>query len=176
MTETTAVPAITRTPAVAGLAAATGLSALGMAAYQLATPGAPQAAFGSLSDWIRDLLFLAYLMLTVAALVVARARGIAPGPVLGLVGAGHCLIAVGVTVGLVLQEDPSWFVVLGGPGVLLSVVGFVTWAVVGARRGTLPTWAAVWCALGGLVAILGSETGLSAIVGTFWLWLSLRRW
>lgn len=147
-----------------------GLAALGMAAYQLLTPGRPQATFGSVSDWLRDLLFLGYLIATVAAVVVGRSRAHVPTAAAGLVSVGYGLLVVGVLAGLVLQEDPSWFFVLGGPGLLLGAAGFVTWGVVGGRRRLLPVWAAAWCAVGGLFAIVGSEAGLSAIIGTFWLW------
>lgn len=156
------------------LAAAAGLAALGMTAQQLLTPGPPQATFGSLSDWLRDLAFLAYLGLSVAAMASARQRGLAPRAAVALVATGYGLIFIGVIAGLILQEDPSWFFVLGGPGILLSLAGFITWAVVSGRSRTLPPWAAVWCGLGGLLAILGAEVGLSAVIGLFWLWLALR--
>jgi hypothetical protein len=177
MTNTAAAAsaATLRAPARRPLAAATGLTAIGLAVYHLVTPGSPQATFGSFSDWLRDLLFLGYLVLSVAAISAAHRTRVAPRAAFLLVTAGYGLIALGVAAGLVLQEDPSWFFVLGGPGILLSVAGFLTWAVLGARRRMLPVWGAVWCAVGGMFAILGAEAGLSAVVGSFWLWLSVRR-
>ncbi|HYG94447.1 MAG TPA: hypothetical protein VD859_12760, partial [Nocardioides sp.] len=157
----------------AGTAAAfaTGLAAVGMAAYHLLTPGSPAATFGSPEDWLRDLLFLGYLVASVAAVAAARRSSLASRAAALLVGAGYGLIAVGVVAGLVLQEDPDWFFVLGGPGLLLSAAGFVTWAVAAGRGRRLPWWAALWCGVGGLVAVFGAELGTSLLIGLFWLWL-----
>lgn len=175
---TTALPDLTRpagslrdtAPAVLA-----GLTAIGLAAYQVLTPGAPGATFGSLEDWLRDLGFLAYLLASIAAIHLARAAGRAQAATAWLVGVGYGLVAIGAAAGLALQDDPDWFFLLAGPGLLLSTAGFVVWTVVAIRRRLLPVWAALWCCLGGLVAIVGSEAGTSVLIGTFWLWYAATR-
>lgn len=171
MTQTATSPAATsRDLPLSVLAATAGLAALATAAYHLLTPGSPQATFGSVSDWTRDLLFLTYLLAAVGTALVGRARSLVPTAAAALVGAGYGLVAAGVAAGLVLQDDPDWFFLLAGPGLVASFAGFVVWAVVGVRRRVLPVWAAVWLVVGGLFAVVGGEAGLSAIIGSFWIW------
>jgi hypothetical protein len=176
MTTSVHTPSRATAPNGAGIAAAViaGLAAIGLATFHLVTPGGPQATFGSLADWLRDLGFLAYLLGSVVAVVSAGSEQLAPTATVRLVGAGYGLIGLGVIAGLLLQDDPDWFFLLGGPGLLLSAAGFITWAIVSGRRGTLPAWAAVWVGIGGLVAIIGAEAGTSLVIGLFWLWYVAR--
>jgi hypothetical protein len=155
-------------------AAVAGVSATVLAVYQVVTPGAPGASFESASDWLREGMFATYLVAAIlATLAGARAEMVRRTPA-GLLVAGYSMILVGVTIGMLLRDDPDWFMLLGGPGVLLSTAGFVAWAVVGWRRGTLPGAVAILCGVGGPVAILGSELGLSVLAGAFWIWVSAR--
>jgi len=153
-------------PAVAGAAA------LLMAIYQVATPGSPEASYDSVLDWGRELVFLTYLVTSVLAAVQAYRQGVAPRATAVLLAVGYGAIAVGVTAGMVLREDPEWFMVLGGPGNLLGMAAFVTWAVWGRRRRVLPTAVALLCGVGGVVAVLGSELGTSVLIAGFWFYLA----
>lgn len=149
-------------------------SAMAMAAYQVLTPGSPTATFGSLQDWVRDLGLLAYLSLSIAGVLAAHRHGLATRVVAVLVSAGYGAVLAGVVAGLALQEDPSWFVFLGGPGNLLAGVGFVTWGVQAWRRRVFPLWAALLCSLGGCLAVLLSEFGTTVLIGSFWIYLATR--
>lgn len=151
-----------------------GLTAIAVAIYQVATPGTPQASYDCAADWLREALFAGYLLLAVATVLLAHRAGLAPRAAALLVSLGYGAIAVGVAVGMALQDDPDWFMVLGGPGNLLAIAGFVTWAVWGRRRKVLPWSAALLCGVGGSVAILFSELGTSVLVGAFFLWLAFR--
>lgn len=155
-------------------AATAGLAALATAVYQVATPGPPQATFETLTDWLRELLFTTYLAASIATVVLARRRGLAPVVTLWLVGLGYGAILGGVLYAAVTRDDPDWFFVLAGPGNLAAVVGFVVWSVWGRRRGVLPLWAAVLCGVGGTVAVLLAELGTSVLVGSFLLYLASR--
>jgi hypothetical protein len=151
-----------------------GAAAIAQAIFQVAMPGSPDATFGSWSDWTRDILLLAYLLGSIGGVVVAHRHGLAPRAAVWLVGVGYGAIVVGVAIGLLLQRDPDWFMLLGGPGNLLAVAGFATWAVVGHRRRIMPVWAALWCGIGGVVAVFLSELGSSVIIGAFWIYLATR--
>ena len=166
-----ATPTSTMGPLLPSLVAA---AALAMAAYQVLTPGSPTATFDSLSDWVRDLTLLAYLGLSIAGVLAAHHDGLATRVVAVLVSAGYGAVLAGVVAGLVLQEDPSWFVVLGGPGNLLAGVGFVVWGAQGWRRRVFPLWAALLCGVGGLLAILLAEFGTTVLIGSFWIYLATR--
>lgn len=145
---------------------------MAMAAYQVLTPGGPTATFGSLSDWVRDLTLLAYLGLSIAGVLAAHRHGLATTVVAVLVSAGYGAVLAGVVAGLALQEDPDWFVLLGAPGNLLAGIGFVVWGVQGWRRRVFPLWAALLCAVGGLLAILLAEFGTTVLIGSFWIYLA----
>jgi hypothetical protein len=149
-------------------------SAMAMAAYQVLTPGSPTATFGSLSDWVRDLALLAYLGLSIAGVLAAHEHRLATRGVAVLVSVGYGAVLAGVVAGLVLQEDPSWFVVLGGPGNVLAGVGFVTWGVQAWRHRVFPLWAALLCGVGGFLAILLAEFGTTVLIGSFWIYLATR--
>jgi hypothetical protein len=177
MTETTPATSTPVEPATGAghgwsAAALAGACAIGLAVYQVAAPGDPAATYDSAADWVREGLFLTYLVTAVLTTALALRSRLVPRLPGLLVIAGYVLILTGVTIGMVLREDPAWFMALGGPGVLLSTGGFVAWAVLGWRRGLLPGGVALLTGVGGPVAILGSELGLSVLAGAFWLWLA----
>jgi hypothetical protein len=153
-------------PAVAGIAA------IAMAVYQVATPGTPHATFDSFSDWLRESLFLTYLLASIAGLAMTRRDGITAKIPTWMVQAGYGLIAVGAAAGMILRDDPDWFFVLAGPGLLLSTIGFIWLAINALRRRTLPLWAAALAGFGGAVAILMAELGTSVLIGAFWLYVA----
>lgn len=168
-TETTS-PVRTRTllPSLAGA------SAIALAVYQVATPGPPGATFDTVLDWVRELLFVTYLVTSVLAVHLAARSGLASVTAARLLTLSYGAIGVGVLYGMATRDDPDWFFVLAGPGNLLAVVAFVLWGVWGFRRRVLPGWAAVMCAAGGAVSVLGAEFGTSVVVGGFWLYLASR--
>jgi hypothetical protein len=163
-----------RTTSLTPLSAVAGLTAIAIAIYQVGTPGSPSASFDSALDWLREGLFTAYVVSAIGAAVLATRAGLAPRVAGLLVGIGYGAIAIGVVAGMVLRDDPDWFMVLGGPGNLLAAAGFVTWAVWSWRRRVLPLFASILCGVGGLVAVLLAELGTSVLIGAFFLWLAFR--
>ena len=156
-------------PAVAGLAA------IAMAIYQVTTPGAPGGGeIDGASDWLREVLMLTYLVGSIAACALVELTGMISRPPAWMIQAGYALIAVGVAAGMVLRDDPDWFFLLGGPGLLLSTIGFIYFGVSAFRRRTLPLWAAVLAGVGGAVAIIMAEFGTSVLIGAFWLYVASR--
>jgi hypothetical protein len=149
-----------------------GAAALMMAVYQVASPGTPEATFDSALDWARELIFLGYLCSAVVATVLAARRGTAPRSAARLITFGYGAVAVGVAAGMAMREDPDWFMLLGGPGNLLAMAGFVTWAVWGHRTRVLPPAVALLCGVGGVVAVLGAELGTSVLISGFWFYLT----
>ena len=103
-----------------------GAFAIGLALYQVLTPGSPVATYETVSDFVREGLFLGYLVFSIAAVLVARRADRLPGAGPVLVALGYGLLAFGVGAGFVLMEDPQWFAALGMPGNLLAGIGFVT--------------------------------------------------
>jgi hypothetical protein len=126
-------------------------------------------------DYVRDALFLAFLVGTIIAVDVAVRRSVAPRAAGRLIQVGYTLIAVGVAIGLALRDDPDWFFLLAGPGILASIIGFVWWAIAAWRRRRFPVWLAALLGVGGLTTILGAEAGTSVLIGSFWIAVSLRR-
>jgi hypothetical protein len=126
-------------------------------------------------DYVRDALFLVFLIGTIAAVEVALRRRVAPRVAGRLIQVGYSLVAVGVAIGLALRDDPDWFFLLAGPGILASIVGFVWWAIVAWRGRQFPVWLAALLGVGGVTAILGADAGTTVLIGSFWIALSLRR-
>lgn len=149
-----------------------GLSALAMAIYQVATPGSPEATYDSPADWLREGLVLCFLVASCGAILLAYRSGLAPRAAMVLVVCGYGAVVVGVSAGLIMREDPEWFMLLGGPGNLAAIAGFITWAVWGARHRLFSLPMAMLCAVGGTFAVLGAEYGLSVLVGGYWLLLA----
>jgi len=161
----------TSNPAVPAVA---GVAAVALAIYQVATPGSPQASFDSVLDWLREGLFLTYLLASVGALQLALRDGLgAPVPT-RMIQAGYSLIAVGAAAGMALRDDPDWFFLLAGPGLLLSTIGFVWLAISAVRRRALPLWAGILLGVGGALAIIMAEVGTSVLIGAFWLYVASR--
>lgn len=164
-----------RIPQLVIAARVAGVTAIGAAIYQVATPGPPAGAvYETVAGYAREIIFLVYLTASILALLAIQRAHIAGrlGP--RLVVAGYSLIAIGVGVGLIVREELEWFFVLGGPGLLLSTIGFLTLAVGIWRRALLPRWAAVLAGVGGAFAILMSEFGTSVLIGSFWLFMATR--
>ncbi len=158
-----------RTQRVAALT--TGGAAVVMAIYQVATPGAPTATYESWSDFLREFLMLAYLTGSIAAMWAAWRTGLASRSAFLLVTVGYALITVGVAIGLLLREDLEWFFVLAAPGLLLSGMGFLVFAVTAWRASALPRWAALLAGVGGFFAIVLAELGTTVLIGSFWLYV-----
>jgi hypothetical protein len=173
MTQTRIGVAGTHATTTAALPAVTGLAAIGMAIYQVATPGTPDASFDSVGDWAREILFLTYLLGAIAALAAAVDDWAARVPA-RVVQVGYGLIAIGAAIGMALREDPDWFFALAGPGLLLSTIGFLWLAIDAVRCRRLPLWAGALLGVGGAVAIIMSELGTSVLVGAFWLYAAQR--
>lgn len=158
---------------LARAAAIAGVAGIGMAIYQVATPGPAGSDFDSWDDFVlRDGLFLVYLVSSIAAVTGAWRAGLATRISARLVALGYGLISMGVLASIALREDPDWFFALGGPGILMSAAGFVVLAVSGIRRATLPVWAALLAGVGGLVAIIMAELGTTVLVASFWLYVA----
>jgi hypothetical protein len=138
-------------------------------------PENPDELYERAGDYVRDALFLVFLIGTVAAVEVALRRGVAPRVAGRLIQIGYSLIAVGVAIGLAVRDDPDWFFLLAGPGILASIVGFVWWAINAWRERQFPLWLTALLGVGGLTAILGAEAGTTVLIGSFWIGLSLRR-
>jgi len=149
----------------------TGVAAVAMAIYQVVTPGGPTATYESWSDFLREFLLLTYLTGSIAAMWAVWRTGLAPRSAFLLVTVGYALLTVGVAIGLLLREDPEWFFVLGGPGLLLSGVGFLVFGVTARRRNPLPLWAALLAVVGGFFALLLAEVGTTVLIGSFWLYV-----
>ncbi len=155
------------------LALAVGLLSIAMAIFQVAVPGAPDgASYDTFADYTREFLFLGFLLGTIGAVEIARRDRLAPERRSLLITAGYGLIAIGVIIGLIVREELDWFFVLAGPGLLLSAVGYILWAIWAHKSRTMPTWAATLLAIGGITAIIMSELGTSVLIGSFWLYLA----
>lgn len=172
MTETQMTPVRQVALAQPLLPAIAGSAAVAIAIYQVATPGTPTATFDSPLDWIREVLFLSYLLASIGSIRLAARSGLATRWPALLVSVGYGLISVGAAYGMVTREDPDWFFVLAGPGQLLAIVGFIWFAISGFRRRVLPGWAALLAGAGGTVAIIMAELGSSVLIGAFWLWVA----
>lgn len=158
-------------PAVAG---ATSI-ALAIYLVALTPPSDGRQVFDTPSEFGREGLMLAWLAASITGVLVARNSGLAPKASALLIGAGYGLLFVGVAVGIALREDPTWFLALGAPGQLLSMAGFVWWAVWLQRHDAIGLPVVLLCGIGGLVAILGAEIGLTVLVGGFWIGLAVTR-
>lgn len=151
-----------------------GLLALVMAIYLVAggpgpddlTSVAARASYG---------LFGAYLAASAVGAWAAMRAGMAPVVVAWLVGIGYGLVLTAVVALNVMAREPGWFMFLAGPGQLLAMAGFITWAVWGRRRGLFNLGVALLGAIGGVTAIIGSEAGMSVLIAGFWFALVAHR-
>ena len=165
-------PTSTVRPAVAFVLP--GLLALAMAIYLVAGGQGPDD-LTSLASRASYALFGGYLVASAVGAVVAARVGMAPPVVAWLVGLGYGLVLTAVVALNVLAREPGWFMFLAGPGQLLAMAGFITWAVWGRRHRDFNLGVALLGALGGVTAIIGSEAGLSVLIAGFWFALVAHR-
>lgn len=164
-------PLTFRTRVLMGIVAA---SAIGLAVYGALSTAPPTADYETLSGNAREVAFLIYTVGSIGAIAATQRAGVASTWSARLIGAGYALVAFGVAAGLVLREDPDWFLVVGIPGNLLAMVGWVMFGVTAARTQRLPRWAATLAAIGGVIAVLFADFGSGVLIGCFWLSLARR--
>lgn len=173
---TTAAPVtsstVDRPPWLSASAAVVGVLAIAGAIYQVSTDGPPEFALDTWGDWFRELGFLSYLLASVVAVTGARRMGLLTSTPSWLIRIGYSLVAAGVLAGVVMGEDPDWFFVVGGPGNLLAIIGFIWWGIVAIRGRRMPLWACLLCGFGGTTAVLFGEFGTGVLIGSFWLWVA----
>jgi hypothetical protein len=152
----------------------------GVAFVALGAIGATQPTFDGDYDsaiaYVNDLVAIAALVLTVPGLLALRHAQGAPRGAVECAAIGQGLIAVGIAAGVALGEDPSWFMALGGPGLLLWLVatarlGLHTW-----RVRLFPRWTALALALTVPVGMILGELGGSILPGILWIYLGSRMW
>lgn len=165
-------PSTTRPSAVAAYVLP-GAVALGMTVFVLVT--VPRGGvYDGPEDHVADAIFVAFLVTSILGAAAAYRDALAPRLVPALIGAGYGLVCSAVVAMSILRHEPSWFIFLAGPGQLLAIAGFATWAVWGRRRGGFSWPVALLCGLGGLTAIIGSEAGLTLLIVGFWFSLAAR--
>lgn len=167
-------PAGALSPAGRAAAATAGLCAIGLAVYGALSTAPPEADYDSLGGNLREVVFFAYLVGSILGIAAMYRAGIATKRPTFMIGVGYGLVAFGVLAGFVLRDDPAWFVVVGGPGNLLALIGWIVFAVVTVRSQRLPTWAAVLAGVGGVFAVLFADFGSGVLIGCFWLYLAPR--
>lgn len=151
-----------------------GVLALVMAIY-LVAGGEGSDELTSLASRASFALFGAYLTASIVGAFVAVRAGLAPPVVSWLVGAGYALVLAAVVALNVLAREPAWFMFMAGPGQVLAMIGFGTWAVWGRRNRIFNLGVALLGAVGGVTAIIGSEAGLSVLIAGFWFALAAQR-
>jgi hypothetical protein len=151
-----------------------GVAALVLAIYLVAVtpPADGKQTFDSVEEFAREGIVLVWLASSIAAVRSARSAGLAPKVASGMISVGYGLIFVGVAIGVALREDPDWFLALGAPGQLLSMAGFVIWAIRAKQHETFGLPLVLLCGVGGLTAILGAEVGLTVLIAAFWFGLA----
>jgi hypothetical protein len=147
--------------------------ALGMTIYVLLSgPGGD--VYDGPEDHAADAIFAAFLATTVVGTFAAARDALAPRLVPWLIGIGYGLVGSAVVAMSILRHEPSWFMFIAGPGQLLAMGGFVTWAVWARRHGVFGWPVALLCGVGGLTAIIGSQAGLTLLIVGFWFSLAAR--
>ena len=161
-----------------GWRAAAGLAAVcvsALAIYSALSTAPPSADYDTFGGNLREVAFLVYLVAAAAAMGSIDRRRVGVRRSAALIAVGYTIVAVGVAAGLVAREDPDWFPVLGVPGNLLAIVGWVMFGVLAVRTRILATWAGVLAAVGGVFAVLFADFGSGVLIGAFWLYLALDR-
>ncbi len=149
--------------------------AIGLAVYHALSTSAPSADYDTFGGNAREVAFFAYLVGSIVALSSARRARVATTRATQLIIVGYALVAFGVAAGFVLRDDPDWFVVVGIPGNLLAIIGWITLGITSTKQRLLPRWAAILGAVGGVFAVLFAEFGSGVLIGSFWLYLAFRR-
>lgn len=160
-------------PTIAACAIAAGLSGLALAVIQL-TSGPFDGNYERTADYLNDFALVGLLAFAIGGeLGLRRSQGSAPWAIRTAI-AGQCLLIIGISIGIALGDDPDWFFVIGGPGQLLWLTGTIGLGVQIWRTGVYPRWTAAGIALSVPFGIIGSEIGLTAVVGVTWLFLGFR--
>lgn len=174
--------AIEKAPAVNGLdgvgkvaATVVAACAIGLAVYHALSTSKPTADYDTFGGNAREVAFFAYLVSSIVALSSARHANLATTRAVRMISVGYALVAFGVAAGFVLRDDPDLFVVVGIPGNLLAIIGWITLGVTSTKQRLLPRWAAILGAAGGVFAVLFTEFGSGVLIGSFWLYLAFRR-
>jgi hypothetical protein len=179
MSNATAIEGVPPVEGLDGVAKAAAIlaatCAIGLALYHALSTSKPAADYETLVGNAREVAFFAYLVSSIAALHFARHARFATTRPTRLIGVGYALVAFGVAAGFVLRDDPDWFVVVGVPGNLLAISGWIALGITSTKRDLLPRWAAVLGAVGGVFAVLFAEFGSGVLIGSFWLYLAFRR-
>ena len=149
-------------------------SAIGLAVYGALSTAPPSADYETFGGNAREVAFLVYTVGSIGAIAATQRAGITSTRTARLIGVGYALVAFGVAAGLALREDPGWFPVVGIPGNVLAMVGWVIFGVSAAKTHRLPRWAATLAAIGGVFAVLFADFGSGVLIGCFWLYLARR--
>lgn len=149
--------------------------AIGLAVYHALSTSKPTADYDTFGGNAREVAFFAYLVSSIVALSSARHARVATTRAVRVISVGYALVAFGVAAGFVLRDDPDWFVVVGLPGNLLAIIGWIMLGVMSTKQRLLPRWAAILGAVGGVFAVLFTEFGSGVLIGSFWLYLAFRR-
>ena len=137
------------------------------------TAGPFNGEYETTSAYVNDAAFLVALLASAVAVHGLGAVAGAPPSAVTMATIGPLLLSVGVAAGVVRGDDPSWFVVVGGPALLLWLAGTVRIGMAAWRSGRLPRPVAVLVALTVPVAVVPfGEVGGSAVAGGVWLWLA----
>lgn len=149
--------------------------AIGLAVYHALSTSRPAADYETFGGNVREVAFFVYLVGSIVALSSARHAKVVVVRAARMTSIGYALVAFGVAAGFVLRDDPEWFVVVGIPGNLLAIIGWIFLGITSSRQRLLPRWAAILGAVGGVFAVLFAEFGSGVLIGSFWLYLAYRR-
>lgn len=156
------------------LVLAAGVFAAALAAQALVqlTFGPFDGSYEDASAYVNDLLFLVILVLAVrAADLLERIQG-APRHARTALALGGGLLCVGVTAGMVAGEDPGIFPIVGLPGNVLILAGWVAIGRHAWRRDVLPRPAAIVLVLLWPLTLIGSAAGLALVPAVLFAWLA----
>lgn len=147
---------------------------MGLTHHALST-STPIADYDTIGGNSREVAFFAYLVSSIVALSSARNAGIATTRATRMIGVEYTVVAFDGAAGFALRDDPDWFVVVGIPGNLLAIIGWITLGLTSTKQHLLPRWAAILGGVGGVFAVLFAEFGSGVLIGSFWLYPAFRR-